>query len=234
MKFFLALFLTCSTMAASGQRKSYPFYQLYQLDSIAASPSIGRHFGALYADFLGLVEEQLTDADSSTTRLVRHFEQVFAGFFIDACIAYRDKKQIELPAWRSYFADTTLSAEQYNLIGTNAHLNGGLAEAISQSYTPADWQWLKAKYVLFNKCLNQTYEWVYRETTEAHTEAKRIHVFSLGISKAIGRYYLYKWRKRQMRLTELYFAGSGKYDNLLDKINRKKDKVDRLIVKKLK
>src|SRR5688500_6198435 len=132
------------------QDKNYSFYQLYQLDSIASSPSIGRHFGALYFDFLQLVEAELVEADTSTRRLVRYFEQVFAQFFIDACIAYEQKRNIPLPAWRKYFENNDLNPEQYNLLGTNAHLNGGLAEAIAKSYTPEEWKKLKSEYVLFN------------------------------------------------------------------------------------
>jgi hypothetical protein len=225
----LSLLLT----AGRAQQKSYSFYQLYQLDSIGQSPSIGRHFGALYYDFLGLVERELESADSTTRRLVRHFEQVFAQFFIDACVAYEKKQEIPLLAWRAYFADSTLTAEQYNLLGTNAHLNGGLAEAIANSYTPEEWKLLKKKYVLFNKCLNETYGWVYEETIEAETRAKALSVMTLGLTKPTGKYYLYKWRKRQMRLTEYYFAGSPKYDELLKKVNRNKEKIDNMILTQL-
>lgn len=211
------------------QSDKYSFYQLYQLDSIGKTSSIGRHFGELYFNFLQLVERKLENADSATQRMVRNFEKVFAQFFIDACIAYRDHQQISLPAWRRYFADTTLESAQYKLLGTNAHLNGGLSEAIADSYTPDEWAQVKQKYFLFNSCLNQTYQLVYKETVTTSKSAKLLDKLTLGLDKAVGKFYLYKWRKRQMRLTELYFYDSPKYQKVLAKINRKKDRLDKAI-----
>jgi len=212
------------------QTKSYPFYQLYQLDSIGQSNSISRHFGSLYFDFLQLVEKELETADTTTQRLLRHFETVFAQFYIDACVAYQQHKEIPLPAWRAYFADTSLQFFQYYLLGANAHLNGGLAEAIAGSYTPSEWIQLKKKYVLFNKCLNQTFKKVYKETVANSKRAQWLSILTLGLAKPLGQYYLYKWRKRQMRLTENFYKGSAGYKKLSDKVNLKKRKIDRLVL----
>jgi len=234
MKLVLTILLFAGlTVKGKAQSKSYSFYQLYQLDSLGQTHSIGRHFGSLYFDFLQLVEAQLENADTTTQRLVRHFEEVFAQFYIDACIAYEKKQEVTLPAWRTYFSDSTLHPAQYNLLGTNAHLNGGLAEAIANSYTPQEWKLLKKKYVLFNKCLNETFGWVYQETNRSHKKAKLLSSLSLGLSKPLGRYYLYKWRKRQMRLTEYFFEGSPRYEDLLGKINRKKERIDKMIFNQL-
>lgn len=234
MKYFFILFLSLLVMVESKpQTRPYPFYQLYQLDSIGKSSSITRHFGELYFQFLQLVEEQLEKADTATQRLVRNFETVFAQFYIDACVAYENHSPIPLPAWRGYFTDTTLQPQQYKLLGANAHLNGGLAEAIANSYTPGEWKSLKKKYVLFNICLNKTYKQLHTETVSKNKRARTFSVFTLGLDNVIGQYYLYKWRKRQMRLTEYYFAGTPKYKKLLDKINRKKKRVDRLVFTRL-
>ena len=119
------------------------------------------------------------------------------------------------------------------MLGTNAHLNGGLAEAIANSYTPEEWKQLKKRYVLFNKCLNKTYDWVYKETLTADKRARLLSILSLDLTRPLGKYYLYKWRKRQMRLTEYYFAGSAKYKTLLEKINGEKERIDRMIFTKL-
>lgn len=232
MKYFIViLFTLCLLPKSYGQHKSYPFYQLYQLDSIGQSPSISRHFGSLYYNFLQLIEKKLETADSTTFRFIRHFEMVFAQFYIDACIAYSKNEQIHLPAWRAYFSDSTLQFFQYYLLGANAHLNGGLAEAIAGSYTQTEWMLLKKKYVLFNKCLNLTFKKVYTETITNSNRAKWLSILTFGFAKPAGQYYLYKWRKRQMRLTEYFYEKSDNYKRLLDKINRKKENVDRLVFK---
>jgi len=200
------------------------------LDSIGRTPSFTRHFGELYFQFLQLVESRLNEADTTTQRLLRHFETVFADFYIDACRSYGDQKPISLPAWRAYFADSTLQPVQYKLLGANAHLNGGLAQAIFNSYTPGEWNQLKGKYTLFNKCLNITFRNVYTETINKNKQAGLLHTLSFGLSKTAGKIYLYKWRRRQMRLTKYSFEQSPKYKKLSDRVNRKKDKIDRMVL----
>jgi hypothetical protein len=229
-KIWIIVLLFLSVTNVDGQSKTYPFYQLYQLDSIASSPGIARHFGKLYGDFLRLVEKRLEKADSSTTRLLRHFEMVFAGFYIEAAQQYLAQKPVTHPSWKKYFEDSTLSRAQFFLLGTNAHLNGQLAEAIFNSYSKAEWKMLRKHYDLFNKCLNETYRYVYRETLDEHPRARTLHLLSLGLDKLAGNYFLYKWRKRQMRVTELRFEDSNKYSELFTRIRKKKDKLDRLII----
>lgn len=230
-KIFIILLFVMNWSQTKSQDRSYAFYQLYQLDSIGRSNSIGSYFGELYFEFLKLVEKKLSGADTVTERLVRNFEIVFARFFIDACIAYKDHQPIPLPAWRNYFTDTTLQPIQYELLGANAHLNGGLAEAIKGSYKPKEWELVKKKYVIFNSCLNETYRKVCKEAIQTNDRVRFLNNITLGLDKLLGHYYLYRWRKRQMRLTEYSFGNSPKYSHLLDKINRKKNKIDRLVIR---
>lgn len=229
-KIFLFCFVHFFNSQVHAQTANYPFYQLYQLDSIASSPGIGRHFGKLYGDFLRLIEKRLEKADTATTRLLRHFESVFAQFYIDAANEHRNHKPISHPSWKKYFEDSSLSAAQYYLLGANAHLNGQLSEAIFHSYTSPEWKNLKHGYKLFNKCLNKTYRHVYLQTLYEHSRARTLHLISFGIDKLAGNYFLYKWRKRQMRVTEYRFEESKKHEKLFEKIQRKKAAVDRLII----
>jgi hypothetical protein len=218
---------------ALSQHPNYAFKELRQLDSISKSPGISRHFGGLYFHFLQLVEKRLVNADTTTQRLVRNFEAVFAGLYIDAARAWNNHEPIALHAWQAYFADTGLSPIQYKLLGANAHLNGGLSAAIAGSYTPSEWKYLKKKYVLFNKCLNKTYRQVYDEVLSSIPRARTLHGLSLGIDRIAGSYYLYKWRKRQMRLAQYGFTHSSRYKKFLDKISRKKDRIDQLVLTQL-
>ena len=212
------------------QGYEFKFKQLYQLDSIGKSASIAKHFGLLYLEFLELIEKELDHSDTTTQRLVRNFEMVFAQFYIDACSGYNCTDKTILPAWKSYFIDTTLQPIQYKLLGANAHLNGGLAEAIAHSYTPEEWKLVKKNYYIFNVCLNQTYKNIYKEAIKTNKRARILNILTLGLNKPVGQYHLYKWRKRQMRLTEYYYEGSPKYARLLRKINRKKARIDKYVI----
>lgn len=218
---------------SASQAKSYPFIQLYQLDSIAHTNSIARHFGELYAGFLRLVEDQLKKEDTTTQRLVRNFETVFAQFYIDAAQAYIEKKEIPHPFWKKYFEDSNLSRTQYYLFGTNAHLNGQLSEAIANSYTPDEWKKLKSRYVIFKKCLNITYRYVYFETMEEHSRARLLRLVTLGQIRHYGKYLMYKWRRRQIRLTEYLYKDSPKYESLRKEVTRIKERLDKVIVREL-
>jgi hypothetical protein len=227
--FFVVLFILIIGCRGKTQPTNYSFYQLYQLDSIGKTSSIGRHFGGLYFHFLELIEMKLKTADTATQRMVRNFEIVFAQFYIDACIAYKNHEQIKLAAWRAYFADSLLQPVQYKLLGTNAHLNGGLSEAIANSYTAEQWKQIKPKYYLFNSCLNETFRMLHNEAITTNKQAKKLDMVTLRLDRWVGYYYLYRWRKRQIRLTEFYFTGSPKYKKLNRKVHKKKDRIDTMI-----
>ena len=228
--FFIVLLSLMICSQCRSQENNYSFYQLYQLDSIGHSPSIAKHFGDLYYHFLLLVEEQLKRSDTTTERLVRNFETVFAKLFIDACLAYKNGEEIKLPEWRKYFSDSNLQSIQYDLLGANAHLNGGLAAAIKGSYTSEEWKSIKKKYYLFNICLNKTYKYIYEKAVNENKKARLLGILTFGLDKFVGNLYLYKWRKRQMRLVEYSFDNSPKYTALLNKINHQKDKIDKMVI----
>lgn len=209
---------------------AYEFLQLYKLDSLGNSSSTGRYFGSLYCGFLQSIEKQLASADSGTKQLVRHFECVFAQFFIDACNAHQQNQPISIQEWRAYFSEPALQPIQYKLLGTNAHLNGGLWQALTHSFTKDEMQQLKSEFVIFKKSLNLTYTLVYHEAVDENKKIRSLVNLTIGIPKWIGNYYLYKWRKRQMRLARFYWAGSPKYSTLAKKVNIKKRKIDWLII----
>jgi len=208
----------------------YEFLQLYQLDSLGKSNSISRYFGSLYFSFLQSIEKQLSPADSVTRQLVRRFEKGFSQFYIDACEAYQQRRAPAIQEWSAYFSDSSLEPIQYKLLGANAHLNGGLWQALTNSFSQEEMQTLKNEFVIFKKSLNQTYKLVYHEAVADNRRVNDLEKLSVGTSQWIGNYYLYKWRKRQMRLARLYWSGSGKYFILLKKIKKKKRKIDWLII----
>ncbi len=231
--FLLMIFFLLTISKVRSQDTLFNFHQLYELDSIGKTNSISSHFGNLYYDFLLLIEAELSKSDTTTKRLVRNFEMVFAQFYIDACNSCKNNSNNFLPAWQAYFKDTTLQPIQYKLMGANAHLNGGLAEAIAHSYTPEEWKMVKGNYHIFNVCLNTTYKNLYKESIKSNKRLRILRILTLGLDQKYGQFLLYKWRKRQMRLTEYYYEGSPKYAKLLRKINRKKKHLDRMITRYL-
>jgi hypothetical protein len=87
---------------------------------------------------------------------------------------------IEVAEWKAYFADTGLQPIQYKLLGTNAHLNGGLWQALTHSFTQEEMQRLKKEFVIFKKSLNHTYVIVYKEAIVDNKKAKLLHQSTLA------------------------------------------------------
>lgn len=225
----MVLFFIVNSFLAQTQNTQHPFRQLYQLDSIGSSNSISKYFGNLYFNFLGSIEQQLSAADSSTIKLVRRFEAVFAQFYIDACFDYNDHKQISIHDWGAYFSDSTLTPVQYKLLGTNAHLNGRLWEALANSFTLEQMKMLKKEFTIFKRSLNKTYRLVYHEAVSETKRIALLHKFTFGIDKLFGYYYLYKWRKREMKLARLYLSHSPDFQPLLARVNKEREKINQFI-----
>ena len=229
MKYLLLLFFLLNGFLGTAQKVQYPFKQLYQLDSIGSTGSISKYFGRLYFTFLGSIEHQLSSADSTTINLVRHFEAVFAQFYIDACTDYYNKKAISIHDWEAYFSDSTLQPVQYILLGTNAHLNGRLWHAFAESFTLEQMQSLKKEFVIFKKTLNRTYRKVYKMALNETKNVSTLHSLTLGADKLLGYYYLYRWRRREMELARLYLSGDPAFEPLLTRVNREREKINKYI-----
>lgn len=241
MKFILVsaiVFITSLRTEAQEQYISpdqghYAFLELYQLDSLGHSNSTGRYFGALYFSFLQSIEKQLEPFDPKTRELVRRFEKIFARFYIEACAAHRQNQPIAVNEWSAYFSNQSLQPIQYKLLGTNAHLNGALWQALTNTFSMEEMGQLKKEFVIFKKSLNHIYKLVYAEAVTSNQKLKNLATVSLGFSEVAGNFYLYKWRRRQMRLARLYWSQSPRYTALVKKVDRKKRNIDRLIIETL-
>lgn len=229
----LALYLLCILNTAIVAQSSHlPYEPFHQLDSISKSNSPSNYFGKLYYDFLARIESQLQNRDTVAQRLVRRFENVFADFFISACISSTRHEQIDLKEWEAYFADSSLQPIQYLLLGTNAHLNGGLWNALVRSFSAEEMKQLKPEFKIFRRSLNKTYRMVYMEG-RSNKKLENIRIFSLGMDQWLGKYYLYKWRRRQMHIARLYWNHSNKLQTLSGKVEQKKKKIDQMILTKI-
>lgn len=176
-----------------------------------------------------MIEKQLAPADPETKRLVRRFEAQFAQFFIDAAEDYKNSKTVTIIDWQAYFRDTMLLPIQYKLLGTNAHLNGRLFEALASTFTLEQMISLKKEFVIFKKSLNATYRLIYDEAGIHSRKSAFLKRFALGIDKLLGYVYLYKWRKRQMRLARYYLSKSPRFTLLFARVNRERLRLDSII-----
>ncbi len=232
MKF--VFFVLCVSCLSGVVAQNKPLYNtFYQLDSISHSNSIAKHFAGLYHAFLKSIESQVVTADTATQRLVRRFEQVFAQFYVDACHAHLHQREIKITDWQAYFSQNDLQPIQYKLLGANAHLNGGLWQALTSAFTKQEMDQLHKQFLIFNHTLNKIYRQVYKEGEQHNKKLSRLAMFSLGLDQLIGNYYLYKWRKRQMRIAKLFWNASTRLPAVSQRVLIRKNFIDRLIIKTL-
>lgn len=229
----LLLLAAFSFLFCSYSKAQYAFRQLYLLDSIGNSSSISKHFGSLYFHFLQNVESQMNGVDSQTLQLVRRFEQVFAQYYIDACELHLQNQGLQGVFWETYFADTSLQPVQYALLGANAHLNGGLWQALCKSFTQDEMESLKEQFYVFNRSLNKAYATVYKQAIRENKRVRDLRKITIGVDELAGKYFLYKWRKRQWRLAKYHWTGSPRFNVLNERVKKKKGRIDKLILRML-
>lgn len=229
---FISLLLLITCKASTQTRPSYT-RQLQYLDSISRSENISSRFAKVYYDLMLLINEQFKTTDTAIQRLVQHFEADLAASYINACMIYQHKTSEQLPAWKNYFAYSDLSPVQSKLLGANAHLNGCFSETVIRFYQEEEWNILNAHHSLFATCLNKAYKQFYKEAFRTNPRIKAFAFFTLGIDKLAGFYYVHKWTNRQRKLIKYHFDSDARYHKLLERINRKKENLDKLIVRLL-
>jgi hypothetical protein len=230
---FLFLVLLSWSVQSNAQNSDPLVHTLSQLDSIQHSNTIAKYFGGLYVNFLLTIETQLKSDDSTDKEMARKFEQVFAHYFIDASHAYETGHPIASPYWEAYFADTTLDILQYKLLGANAHLNGELWQALTYSFTAEEMKRFRPQFGIFRKTMNKLYTPIYREGYKENDKLLFLHIASIGTVKWVGNVYLYKWICRQMKLAQLYWAGSPRFERVLKRVERRKRFIDNIVVRVL-
>jgi len=230
---FLFPVLLFMSVQSNAQNADAFVQTLRRLDSIQHSNTIARHFGGLYFEFLEHIEAQLQYKDSANKQLVTRFESVFAHFYIEAANAYNKGEPLPEGVWGHYFTDTGLELLQYKLLGANAHLNGELWQALTESFTAAEMTQVHAEFSIFKRTMNGMYHQIYHDACMDNNKVLAVHVITIGASEWIGNMYLYKWINRQMKIAELYWAQSPGCEKLQERTRRRKNFVDKLVVRVL-
>jgi hypothetical protein len=201
-----------------------------QLDSLSKTTTVSRHFASLYLETTLIAVEFFNNAPAGEKQFIEKLEQHFAGYFFNAATAAEKDRS---PVWQAYFRDSTLSPLQYQLLGINAHINGDIWQALTSAFSLAELKQYKKSYNRFQSGLKQQFRHFYQDNRKAAPVTKLIDRGSGGLAGQYGTFMLSRWRKRQYRLAILHFTNPGKCLKRLAGITRKKEILDRLILRHL-
>ena len=208
------------------------FREIKAVDSIAQTKSTASVFATLYSKTMLEIEEQLKQMDTSTIRQIRKLEINFAEYFLKACREFKDSSKAG-KIWNAYFTTTNLSPVQLKLLGINAHINGDLWQALKDSFSETETISINKTVFLFHQSLLYIYKEVYGEAIAENKKIKTLHILSLGLSEKYGKHLLSKWRKRQLKLASLYYFNRNRFVKKRNSIERKKVRIDNLIIRRL-
>lgn len=226
--FVLILFFACKTVSA--QVSPGELRLLEKLDSVQNSEPPANHFAGLYITATSNAILFWQTRSEQERNLNRRFETRFASFFFAATDSYSNRRNIP-EEWKDYFRHNNISQLQYKLLGINAHINGDIRKALTTEFSPAELKIYKASFLAFNHKLKQQYFDLYYQAVNEKSKSKIIHYLTFGIAKWYGSQMLLKWRKRQMKIANLYFVDQESYLRKEKSLSKKKLRLDKAILK---
>lgn len=201
---------------------------LIKLDSVRKSPSIARHFAELYFETTLNAVHFFSQSDEKIKGLIDRMQLRFADYFFRSARAFREGQEIP-SAWKAYYSDTSAPALRCMLYGINAHINGDIWQAITTEFSPEEIRSLKPHYLAYRKGLLDIYAELYRRALNSHNLVGVLHRTSFGMDKLYGKLMLKRWRRRQLRLSELYYLNRELFETEHKKLAVKMEQLNRLI-----
>lgn len=205
---------------------------LVRLDSVRKSPSVSRYFAEIYFETTVNAIQFFSRSDQKVKELIDRMQLRFADYFFYSAHAFREGREIPAP-WKAYYSDSSASALRCMLYGINAHINGDIWQAITAEFSADEIKSLKPHYLAYRKGLLEIYRQLYKQAIETHSLIGLVHRSSFGLDKLYGKIMLKRWRKRQLRLSELYYLNRDLFEKEQRKLAMKMEQVNRLIRKNI-
>ncbi len=204
---------------------------IHQADSIANTTGIARHFAGIYKLFMENISLQLKNADSTTQRFVTKFEKGFIDYFLKACIAYKNGNLPPESDWNCYFSHPDAQTWQTVLLGVNVHVNSDMWQALVANFNETEIRHYKNQFLGLQPSIVKGYSSFFGTVMTQNNYLKFINSFTIGFAKIIGERILYKWRRRSVHLAILYYHDPTKFEKKLVSVKRKKQKIDKIILR---
>lgn len=217
--------------AGNGYSDELLDHYVYLVDSFAHTTGVAGHFARIYTASMGNINVQLKGKDSGAQAFIKRFETSFIGFFIHECFEF-EKKQPIGNVWDFYFAHPEAQSWQLTLIGVNAHINGDIWKGLVNNFSEQEIRRYKKDLLSFQKSISKAFQPFFEDLMAQSSYLRFMNAFTKGSARQYGEWLIYKWRLRQINLAILYFTNPKKFKKKFAMVNRKKHRIDEMILKR--
>jgi hypothetical protein len=204
------------------------------LDSLAKLAGTARAFAKLYKETTVAIYSQSKNLDTKAQRYTVTFQRIFLKYFLSAV---ESQEYNQLPAsspWHFYFSHPGLKTWQLQLIGVNAHVNADIWQALANNFSAEEIRGNRKQFLREQREIVKVFEPWFEEMMGKNSYVRFMNAVTKGMAKRMGAAWLYKWRERSIKLALLYLERPGKFQKKFLRVKKKKDKIDRLIMKEQK
>ena len=187
----------------------------------------GRVFAQLYLQTTQSAES-LSDQGQF---LMKRLEERFAMYFFRAIDSNNNGAEVP-DEWKNYF-NGKHSPLQLKLMGANAHINRDIWRVLTDNFSLAEIRQLTPFYKNYGRHIREVYDELFEQGIRSDKRLHDLHLVALGMDKVYGRMMLRRWRNRQLKLAILKFQDEDKFNTLRKKIDKKRIRIDKMIIRRL-
>lgn len=231
MKFLGTIVIVIFSFTATAQQK-YNAGLLDTLQQIARANTPSKYFAKLYYNAIGITNNYAAVQPDSVRQFIFGFESLFASAFFRSYQNFIHHQPQQF-SWQRYYADTTLNELQYQFMGMNAHINGDMWLALKDKYSCDTLKKYRHDLLLFQKTLNTFFDSIYC-TSGRYKKIHRLHFFTLGLDKNIGKHMIMHWRNRQEKLALLFYTHPQACGKKLTRLKKRMAHYDKFALRWIK
>jgi len=205
---------------------------IQRVDSVAHAMGLSRHFADIYCKVMKKIETQIKNIDSSSRHFAIKFENSFAAYFLTACVDDKNRCLADSSHWKCLFTHPEAKDWQLALLGVNAHANGDLWQVLVINFCETDIRQYKRQLLNFQPAIADVYYTFFNEVLTHNKYLKIVNSMTNGLAKQFGERVIYKWGLRQINLAILFYQDPVKFEKMLARVKRKKQRIDKMILAK--
>lgn len=209
-------------------------YYVQKVDSISHTTGIARHFAGIYTKSMSNIAMKMQSMEGGVQAFVKKFEIGFINYFLEACAESENGQLPSGSVWSCYFSNPGVQPWQHVLIGVNAHVNGDIWKGLVKNFSENEIRRYKKNLLAFQSSIAKAFNPLFEEIMEQSAYLRFINSFTKGMAKRFGEWLIFNWRRRQIDLAILYFQDQKKFEKKFAVINRKKQRIDRVILRQTK
>jgi len=215
-------------------KTSPPLNSIQIVDSISGTAGPSQSFAKMYYETMMNVSRRIRSFSSEAQVFINKFEIHFADYFLVAYYDFQNGTLDSTSPWHILFSNPDLRSWQLVLLGVNTHTNIDICQTLINNFSEAEIRKHKKALLRVQPAIAEGYEGLFADITGSNKYLKFMNGFTHGVAKIAGERWLYKWRKRNVKLAILYFENPDKYKKKLARVKKKKEKIDKLILKEQK